>query len=114
MHYIHAASIPVICLPLVRPNVPSDILASLKGFDLANSFNQDGPLKMDILIGLDFFWCFMLSKAVHMAESRILQSSVFGMTCSGSCSSASEPSLQMASYQLLVQGDVYKEAVRKM
>ena len=59
---IYAASIPEICNPLIRPVVPAHILNNFHHLDLADDFEDNSPLEIDILVGLDYYWSLITPK----------------------------------------------------
>ena len=71
-------------------------------------------MKVDILIGLDFYWSLMQNEVIRMEEGPVLQRSVFGLVLSGCFSDAPIGSrTQMASgCQLLCTHDVSEDTVR--
>ena len=81
--------VPKICLPLSRPEVPVGILDRFRHLDLAYDFdNAQGEVEIDILIGQDFYWHFMLDGVFRGGlENFAAQESVFGWVLSGGHSS---------------------------
>ena len=80
---IYAASIPKICNPLVRPVVPDHVLNAFNHLVLADDFDDNSPLKIDILVGLDYYWSLMTPKNAIQVENVVAMKSVFGWILSG-------------------------------
>ena len=80
---IYAASIPKICNPLVRPVVPDHVLNAFNHLVLADDFEDNSPLEIDILVGLDYYWSLMTPKNAIQVENVVAMKSVFGWILSG-------------------------------
>ena len=70
--------VPVICLPLSNPHVPSELLRKFDNLCLADDFNDREYTKNDILIGQDLFWSLMLGNTYRVDGCDIVaQDSVY-------------------------------------
>ncbi|XP_068213445.1 uncharacterized protein [Palaemon carinicauda] len=80
---ICAASIPKICIPLVRLVVPTYILDAFSHLGLADDFDDSSPVELDILIGVDYYWSLINPKDAIQVGKTVAMSSVFGWVSSG-------------------------------
>ena len=79
------SEVPVICLPLSNPRVPTSILRKFGSLCLADDFVDRRFMKIDILIGQDLFWTLMHGNISRVDDYDIVaQESVFGWVVSGS------------------------------
>ena len=53
---IKLLEIPNICSPMYRAAVPSDVLLPFKDIPFTENYCEGQSVKIDILIGLDFYW----------------------------------------------------------
>ena len=82
-HSFPAVQVPLICPPLSRHCVPSDLLQDLAGLELADALDGDDRLTVDILCGLDVFWSLVRPGAALVSDGFALLESVFGWVLSG-------------------------------
>lgn len=85
-----AAEVPSICAPLLRPSVPADNLHAFKSVQFADEYVQDRELTIDILIGLDAYWKFIIPNSCLQVEGLVAQETLFGWVLSGTCASVHE------------------------
>jgi hypothetical protein len=110
---LRAVEVPVICSPLLRPRVPSDVLSSLgTAIQLANSYSEGLDISIDILVGLDAYWRFVKPNEVRQVGSLVAQRSVFGWILSGSWTCVSGNQTQCMSPQLLCLEQVSEAVFR--
>ena len=85
--YIEALSIPVICAPIHNENV--DVSSAikdckhLKGLQLADVYDGEEKLGVDVLIGLDFYYCMVNRDIRDGLHGPIAVSSMFGWILCG-------------------------------
>ena len=81
---IRLIEIPTICSTMYRAPVPKDIISLFTGKNV--QFNEDfvtgREVKIDILIGLDFYWPLILDQK-HSCYGLVAQDTVFGWMLSG-------------------------------
>ena len=82
---IKAAEIPIICQPLIKPLIPAQHLAEFAHLSLADDYQQNEVLEIDILIGLDLYWKFIDPTDAIKKDNLVAMQSKFGWTLSGSC-----------------------------
>ena len=58
-HSLYCTEVPVICAPIYRPEVPSDLMSAFGELQFADVYGTGQELKVDILIGLDSYWKFV-------------------------------------------------------
>ena len=75
--------VPSICRTLYRPSLPVEFL-SLENSAQYDLFDVEGPVHIDILIGLDYYWSLMTPTYVRLTEFMVLTQTVFGWILSGS------------------------------
>ena len=63
-HEIQAIETDDVCAPLVRPNIPRDLL---KGITVADQ--PSGRINIDILIGLDHYWQFFGTQLIRLTDN---------------------------------------------
>jgi hypothetical protein len=80
---IRAVEVPVICAPLRRPRVPSNVLDNLQGYQLSYDHHRPGSVKIDMLTGMDNYWNLMKESAIRLSQGLVMQESVFGWAVSG-------------------------------
>ena len=81
-----AVEVPSICAPLFRPRVPAGNQHAFKSIQFADEYVHDRELTVDILVGLDAYWKFMIPNTCLQAEGLVAQETVFGWVLSGTCS----------------------------
>ena len=97
-----ATAVDVICAPLSRPSLGHDILNSFGDISFADHYETGSVVKIDILIGMDSYWRFVLPQVLcSEVADLIAQNSVFGWIVSGCLSSGSSASHCNVSHQLL-------------
>lgn len=102
-HDITAAAVDVICVPLSRPAVPSEILDSFGNVTFADQYEFGSMVKVDLLFGLDVYWRFVLQSVIPSEPPGIVaQETLFGWMVSGCIPGEDGVSLQ--SHQLLCAG----------
>ena len=85
-----AVEVPSICAPLFRPRVLADNLHAFNSIQFADECVHDRELTVDILIGLDAYWKFMIPNNCLQVEGLVAQETVFGWVLSGICSSVAK------------------------
>ena len=111
MHQIRVMEVPLICAPLQRPRVMSSVLKLFSNLELADTYESDRQMSVDILIGLDLFWTLMVPGRVQSAEGLVAQLSVFGWVISGLVQGSLGTT---AGCQLLTLGDLHESVVRNL
>ena len=97
-----ATAVDVICRPLLRPSLGHDILNSFGDISFADHYETGSVVKIDILIGMDSYWRFVLPQVLcSEVADLIAQNSVFGWIVSGCLSLGSSASHCNVSHQLL-------------
>lgn len=89
---IVAVGVPLICTPLVRPSVSSDVLKDL-GVQVLEVFSGE-QVHTDLLVGMDFYWSMMSGDTVR-GSGLVAQRSIFGWILSGSVASHEQMSHQL-------------------
>ena len=80
--HVQAAEVPSICATLKRLSVPDSVLSSLgEGLQFVEAV--EGEVKVDILVGQDFYWRLMTPKIVSIAPGLAAQRTIFGWVMSG-------------------------------
>jgi hypothetical protein len=105
-----ATEVPIICSPLNRPSIPSQLVQSLPKVEFADDYCKEGPLRIDILVGLDQYWHLVGQGVIRIAEGTVAQETEFGWILSGSFG-ASQTCTE--TFQLLSLGDMSEEVLRK-
>ena len=102
----------VICKPLSRPGLGHDILNSFVDISFADHCETRSVINIDILIGMDAFWRFVLLQVLccELAD-LIAQNSLSGWIVSSFLSLGSSASRCNVSHQLL-SGNVCDDTVR--
>ena len=83
-HSLHAqaAEVPSICAVLQRHSVPDSVLSSLgEGLHFVEAV--EGEVKVDILVGQDFYWRLMTPERVSITPGLVAQRTIFGWVMSG-------------------------------
>lgn len=87
VHTIQAVQVPIICAPLVRPRVKSNLIHPFKQVELADtallSDSPQGPQQIDILVGQDRYWSLMGTGLIRSSEGLVAQETAFGWVLSG-------------------------------
>ena len=74
-----ATAVDVICAPLSRPSLGHDILNSFGDISFADHYETGSVVKIDILIGMDSYWRFVLPQVLYSEVADLIaQNSVFG------------------------------------
>ena len=82
---LFATEVPVICAPLVCPEVPQSVLTSFGELSMAWDYTLSSEIKVDILVGLDSYWKFVKPQITGCSvEGLMAQSTVFGWVLFGS------------------------------
>ncbi|XP_068247928.1 uncharacterized protein [Palaemon carinicauda] len=84
-HSLLASEIPDICAPLFRPSDPDVKIKHFSSLQLADDYMNSRHVNVDILVGLDAYWKFMLPNKYVQYENLVAQESLFGWILSGSC-----------------------------
>ncbi|XP_066958131.1 uncharacterized protein [Macrobrachium rosenbergii] len=84
-HSLMAAEIPDICAPLFRPSVPDEEVIALSKLQLADDYMNNRHANVDILVGLNAYWRFMVPNKTVQSKNLVAQESEFGWVLSGSC-----------------------------
>ena len=111
---VTAVEVPVICSPLQRPRIPREALVTFAGVELADSYDADRMLSVDILVGLDQYWRLVGQGFIRSSEGTVVsQETQFGWIMSGVTSRVPGAS-GGAECQLLTLGDLHEDTVRRM
>ena len=86
---IEACEVPVICAPLRRRSVQPELLETI-GIDCQLCNATDASIRVDILIGLDWYWRLVNPDSRLVGENLVLQSTKFGCLVSGSFEKVSD------------------------
>ena len=78
-----AVEIPVICQPLIRPQIPTEILDQFRHVKLADEYPQNEPLEIDVLLGLTAYWKVISPRDPIIVDDIVALKSVFGYVLSG-------------------------------
>ena len=74
---VQLPEVPVICLPLGKPKVDSALLEEFDHLDLAFDYKDSSPhVTIDILIGQDLYWSFILGDFFQERELKFSCSKV--------------------------------------
>ena len=83
-HTLLATAVDVICAPLFRPEIPKQTLESFDEISFADRYDCGSVVKVDLLIGLDAYWRFVLPQVVSCDTAGMMaQATVFGWMVSG-------------------------------
>jgi hypothetical protein len=93
VHTLRAIEIPVICTPMRRTGVTSNLMNSFGPLRFADSYTENREITIDILIGLNFYWLFMKNGMIRV-DGLVAQETVFGWVVSGSWGSGLETSCE--------------------
>ena len=109
---LRAVEIKSICAPIYRPRVPNAVLQSFEGLELADHYDENREVTVDILIGLDRYWDFMREGIIKRPEGIVAQETVFGWVLSGSWQAKGNRTLSSVSHQLCCLSDVPDSTLR--
>ena len=101
----------MICAPLYRQRIPDHVLKSFDQMQLADVYEESGPVQVDILIGLDSYWKLVKPGIVCLSEGLVAQETLFGWVVSGLVSSPKEQQ-SVVSHRLLCLNDVSDVTLR--
>lgn len=87
VHSLVAVEIDTICAPLLRPKVPNDILRGYDYLSFADDYFRNQHINVDILVGVDSYWKFMIPNQISLQNGLVAQECVFGWVLSGSWTS---------------------------
>ena len=77
-HPLHCTEVPVLCTPIYRPEVPSDLMSAFGEVQFADAYGIGLEVKVDILIGLDSYWKFVRAQIISSADGQLMaQCTVF-------------------------------------
>ncbi|KAK3878755.1 hypothetical protein Pcinc_016567 [Petrolisthes cinctipes] len=110
VHSLVAVEINTICAPLIRPRVPEDTLRGYEYLPLADDYLHNQHINVDILVGVDSYWKFMLPNQICLQKGLVAQECVFGWVLSGSWTSCSPMGV---STQLLCVNGVSEASLSK-
>ena len=82
LHNLRVAEVPVICTPMCRQGVPSDLSSAFGPLRFADNYTENRQVTVDLLIGLDYYW----KSGVIRIPGLVAQETVFGWVVSGSWS----------------------------
>ncbi|XP_064117688.1 uncharacterized protein LOC135223114 [Macrobrachium nipponense] len=97
-HLLTTVETPKIRQPLIRP-VILNMLNAFSHVQLADDYQNNSYVNIDILIGLDAYWQFIKSDDVIQFDGIVAQNSVFGWVLSGAWHT--NPSYPCTSSQML-------------
>ena len=86
---LRVVEVPVICAPLVRPQISAHLLQPFHHLPLAADCTSDGPLHIDIVVGQDQYWSLVRSGLVRSPDGLAAMETPFGWVLSGSVEGAS-------------------------
>ncbi|XP_066939743.1 uncharacterized protein [Macrobrachium rosenbergii] len=84
-HSLMVAAVPDICTPLFCPSVPDEEIMTFSKLQLADDCMNNRHLNVDILVGLNAYWRFMVPNKTVQSKNLVTWESVFGWVLSGSC-----------------------------
>ena len=64
-HSLSAVEVSSICGPIERTSVPQHILEEFHHLPLADEYSNEFNLRLQILVGLDYFWSFIDNTLSH-------------------------------------------------
>ena len=101
-HSLHCTEVPVICAPIYRPKVPSDLMSVFGELQFANVYGTGQEVKVNILIGLDSYWKFVRPQIINSADGQLMeQCTVFGWMLCGNVPITEAYTERFVSHQLL-------------
>ena len=111
-HTLSATAVDVICAPLFRPRVSPDVLASFGEVCYADQYHIGSVVNVDILIGMDSFWRFVLPEFLGSDPAGAMaQNTVFGWVVSG-CVDPCPPVGNLSVSHQLLRVNVCEDTVR--
>ena len=113
-HSLPAVEVDVICPPLRRRKVSKEIIHSLSHLKLADDYDVNRDLNIDILIGVDYYWKFVSTNSFK-CQDIVAHETMFGWILSGSCSGSYDtchftPSIEMSCFESQI--DYYIPPIR--
>ena len=108
---VFVTEVPVICAPLYRQRIPDHVLKSCDQMQLADVYEESGPVQVDILICLDSYWKLVKPGILCLSEGLVAQETLFGWVVSGLVSSPKEQQ-SVVSHRLLCLNDVSDVTLR--
>ena len=109
---LFVTEIPVICAPIYRPEIPDDILKSVRDIEISTLHSEGEQVKIDLLIGSDAYWKFMKPGFKPICGTLVALDTVFGWIFSGSILNPEKES-SVISHQLTCISDVSDTTLRK-
>ncbi|XP_064653106.1 uncharacterized protein LOC135503461 [Lineus longissimus] len=83
---LNVVKVKAISPPMERPRVPNHLLKSLGHLNIADDYDTDKKVTVDILIGLDMYWKFVKQGFIQVTTGLVAQDTIFGWVLSGSYS----------------------------
>ncbi|XP_071961249.1 uncharacterized protein [Antedon mediterranea] len=80
---INCIEVKSICAPMFRAKVPQSSLKAVAHLPLADDYDKEREIHVDILVGLDYYWQFMGRGIHNLPEGLVAQDTVFGWVISG-------------------------------
>lgn len=108
-----AVEISTICAPLLRTRVPRDKLVGFESLHYADDYINNRQVNVDILVGIDAYWKFVLLNQVLQRGGLVAQESVFGWILSGTWN-ASDSGKGVGSQLLCIGNNVSDSLVHKV
>ena len=98
---LQATAIKSICANIEHPAVPTALLEQCKGKCKGISVPPGGKVKIDLLVGLDYYWHIMTSEFVQISDHLVAQNSTLGWVLSGRVPTETKtrPSIQLFCHQ---------------
>ena len=83
--YVEALSVPFICSPLKDQNIKAAVshYDHLKGLPLADVVNDNTNLQVDILIGMDYYFSFIMCESIRGKSGPVALKSTLGWVLAG-------------------------------
>ena len=105
--------IPVICAPMFRTEVPSDMLQAFGNLSFVDNYGDGEQVQVDILIGLDYYWNFVNASKTVQIGGLVAQETLFGWILSGSWLNEKRDSSVCVVHQLLCFSDIPEATLRR-
>ncbi|KAJ8042498.1 hypothetical protein HOLleu_13567 [Holothuria leucospilota] len=104
-----------ICAPMVRSRIPHSILKSVSHLELADSYEEDRDINVDILVGLDYYWQLVGGGMRNLPGGLVAQDTAFGWILSGrwSDSNAGSGSSSNVAHHMLCISDIPPSTIDK-
>ena len=80
---INCIEVKSICAPMLRSRIPQSILDSVSHLGLADSYDENQDIKVDILVGLDYYWQLIGRGMRNLPGGLVAQDTAFGWILSG-------------------------------